>query len=92
MVAMSSPLASGFLLPEAVLHSHLFAVLAAFVAVNTVIYGALALEKLLPKLYAADWVRRRTQRAESRSIYPDGLPLIPATVTGKSLGSLSETQ
>ena len=60
------------LLPEALLHSSLFAVLAAFVAINTVMYSALALAKLLPKVYVTDWVHRRNQRSETRSIYPDG--------------------
>lgn len=62
------------LLPESVLHSSLFAVLAAFVAINTVMYSALALAKLLPKVYVTDWFTRRNQRSESRSIYPDGEP------------------
>ena len=60
------------LLPEAVLHSSLFAVLAAFVAINTVMYGALAFAKLLPKVYITDWFQRRNERSETRSIYPDG--------------------
>jgi len=60
------------LLPEAVLHSSLFAVLAAFVAINTVMYGALALAKLFPKVYVTDWFQRRNERSETRSIYPDG--------------------
>ena len=59
------------LLPESILHSATFAVLAAFVAINTVMYGALALGKLLPKVYVADWVSPRNQRSETRSIYPD---------------------
>jgi hypothetical protein len=62
------------LLPSALLSSPLFAVLAAFVAINTVMYGALALGKLLPKVYVADWVQRRNQRSETRSIHPDGQP------------------
>jgi hypothetical protein len=59
------------LFPATVLQSPLFAVLAAFVAINTVMYGALALGKLLPKLYLSDWVHARDQRSETRSIYPD---------------------
>ena len=62
------------LLSEAVLHTRLFAVLAAFVAVNTVMYGALAFGKLLPKIYLADWVHPRNERVETRSIYPDAAP------------------
>ena len=59
------------LLPESLLHSSLFAVLAAFVAINTVIYGALAFANLLPKVYVSDLVHRRYRRSETRSIYPD---------------------
>lgn len=70
MTAFLSPL--GILLPESFLHSHLYAVLGAFVAVNTVMYVALAIAKALPKIYPADWLPRRYQRAETRSIHPDG--------------------
>jgi hypothetical protein len=59
------------MLPTAILHSQAFAVLAAFVAINTVMYGALALGKMLPKMYPTDWVTSRNRRVESRSIYPD---------------------
>ena len=47
------------------------AVLAAFVAINAVMYCVLAVGKALPRVYLADLVRRGGQRAESRSIYPD---------------------
>jgi len=77
------PLASGILFPESILHSELFAVLAAFVAINTVMYSALAIAKLLPKLYAGDWFGPRSRRSETRSIYPDG-PL-PPRVTSPSV-------
>lgn len=59
------------LLPESTLHSDAFAVLAAFVAINTVLYSALALAKVLPKIYLSDWVHRPDRRAETRSIHPD---------------------
>ncbi|KQO04137.1 hypothetical protein ASF21_03555 [Arthrobacter sp. Leaf234] len=59
------------LLPETVLHSGLFAVLAAFVAINTVIYASLALANVLPKIYPSDWVTNRNRRTETRSIYPE---------------------
>ena len=62
----------GLLLPEGVLHSEWFAVLATFVALNTVMYCALALAKVLPKVYVTDWVHTRNRRAQTRSIYPDG--------------------
>jgi Flp pilus assembly protein TadB len=62
----------GVLLPEGFLRSDWFAVLAAFVAINTIMYVALAVATMLPKLYVGDWVRRRYERAETRSIHPDG--------------------
>jgi hypothetical protein len=62
---------TGILLPESVLHSHLFAILAAFVAINTVIYASLALANVLPKIYPSDWVTNRNRRTETRSIHPD---------------------
>lgn len=63
---------AGILLPAAVLHSEPFAVLATFVAINTLIYVVLAAAKTLPKVYVRDWLPRRYRRAESRSIRPDG--------------------
>jgi hypothetical protein len=62
---------TGILLPESVLHSGLFGILAAFVAINTVIYASLALSNILPKIYPTDWVTNRNRRTETRSIYPD---------------------
>ena len=61
----------GILLPEATLHSTWFAVLAAFVAINTVMYAALATAKTLPKLHPRDWLPRSYTRAQTRSIHPD---------------------
>ncbi len=46
--------------------------LAAFVAINTVMYVALAIAKTLPKVHVRDWLPRGYRRAETRSIYPDG--------------------
>ena len=40
---------AGILLPSSVLHSHWFQALAAFVAINTLIYAALSLAKLIPR-------------------------------------------
>jgi hypothetical protein len=62
----------GILLPSSVLQSGWFGVLAAFVALNTVIYVVLALAKALPKRTLGDWLPRRHLRAETRSIWPDG--------------------
>jgi hypothetical protein len=56
----------------AVLHANWIAVLTAFVALNTVMYAALAVAKVLPKMYVSDWVRSRNRRSQTRSIYPDG--------------------
>jgi hypothetical protein len=62
----------GILLPEDLMHAKWFGVLAAFVALNTVMYVTLAISKALPKVYITDWLPRRYQRAETRSIHPDG--------------------
>jgi len=62
----------GILLPEGFLRSEWFGLLAAFVAINTVAYVALAVAKVLPKVYLSDVVGRRYERAETRSIHPDG--------------------
>ena len=40
---------AGILLPSSLLHTTWFQALAAFVAVNTLIYGALSLAKLIPR-------------------------------------------
>jgi hypothetical protein len=66
--------AHGLVFSESVLHSEWFAVLAAFVAINTVMYCVLTIAKMLPKVYVADWVTSANRRAESRSIYPGGVP------------------
>ena len=45
--------------------------LAAFVAINTIVYVTLAVAKILPKVYFSDWIGPRNRRAETRSIHPD---------------------
>lgn len=62
---------AGILLPESVLSSQWFAVLAAFVAINTVMYVTLAVAKTLPKVHPRDLFPRSYTRAETRSIHPD---------------------
>lgn len=62
---------AGIMLPASFLQSNFFQILAAFVAINTVMYLALAIAKILPKLYLTDVIRRINSRAETRSIYPD---------------------
>lgn len=61
----------GVFFPESILHTELFAVLATFVAINTVMYAALAVAKVLPKAHAPGWLRSGRGRRETRSIHPD---------------------
>lgn len=61
----------GIVFSESALRSEQFAVLAAFVAINTVIYVALAVAKMLPKIYLGDHVPRPSRRSETRSIHPE---------------------
>lgn len=63
---------SGILLPEAFLYSELFAVMSTVVAINTIIFVALAVAKMLPKVYFSDLLPGRSRRRETRSIHPDG--------------------
>ncbi len=60
----------GILLPGTTLESSWFLALMAFVAVNTVMYVALAIAKAVPRLRARDLLPRRYRRTETRSIYP----------------------
>jgi len=71
MMANAAALPAGVLLPESILHSDGFAILATFVAINTLMYVALAFAKILPKAYASDWIHRTRRRSETRSIHPD---------------------
>ena len=70
---MTGPLLQpwGVLLPETFLTSPFVAVLATFVAINTVMYLSLAVAKLLPKVYVSDYLQGRNRRGENRSIHPD---------------------
>lgn len=68
---MYGPVPLGLLIPQAFLESTAFQFLAAFVALNTIMYVALAIAKMLPKFYLGDWVHRRGRRSETRSIHPD---------------------
>jgi hypothetical protein len=60
----------GVLLPASTLDHTWFAVLSAFVAINTVMYTALAIAKVAPKIYLSDLVDRRDRRTTNRSIHP----------------------
>ncbi|WP_241990792.1 hypothetical protein [Cryobacterium gelidum] len=64
----------GILLPESVLQSDFFAILATFVAINTVMYAALAIAKTLPRVYLGDLLPGQRRRFETRSIYPETPP------------------
>ncbi|MCW2830847.1 MAG: hypothetical protein JWP31_1539, partial [Aeromicrobium sp.] len=59
-------LPAGILLPESSVHSDLFTILAAFVAINTVMYVALAIAKMLPKVYVRDWIKPSQRRSRTR--------------------------
>ena len=72
MVNVSLNVPSGLVLPSSVLQSDEFAVLAAFVAINTVMFAALAIAKILSKVHPTDLLRGRNRRVETRSIHPDG--------------------
>jgi len=66
---MPSPM--GILFPESVLSSPFVSVLAAFVAVNTVIYATLAIAKLVPAIHIGELIPGRRRRFETRSIFVD---------------------
>lgn len=67
-----SVLVLGTLLPESILAAGWFVVLSTFVAVNTILYVAMSIFKILPKPYPSDVVRRHGRRLETRSTYPNG--------------------
>jgi hypothetical protein len=67
----------GILLPEEVLQSEFFSVLAAFVAINTIMYVTLAIAKMLPRVYVSDLVRRRNRRRQPRGIEPPQQQAVP---------------
>ncbi len=69
MTPLLAPL--GILLPASVLQSDAFGLLAAFVALNTIVYLTLAVAKMLPKVYLSDYTGGRNRRRETRSIHPD---------------------
>ena len=64
-------LVPAMLSPDVGPESGWIAVLAVFVAINAVMYCALAIAKAMPRFYVADYVRRAGRRSESRSIHPD---------------------
>lgn len=71
---MSMPYAvppAGVLLPSSLIHTQWFGVLAAFVAINTIMYVTLAIAKMLPKIYVNDYLHHANRRSQTRSIHPD---------------------
>lgn len=65
---MTTIIIGGILLPEEILQSEFFAVLAAFVAINTIMYVTLAIAKMLPRVYVSDILRHRNRRRMPRGI------------------------
>jgi hypothetical protein len=71
-----SALLGGVLLPDSVLKTEFFAVLAAFVAINTLLYVTLSIAKILPKAHPLDWwyrLRHRDRRRATRGIHPEAV-------------------
>ena len=58
-------------LPPEILTSRPVQVLAAFVAVNSLVFVALAVMSLMPKVYPSNWFTSRDRRSETRSINPN---------------------
>jgi len=71
---MTAALSHGVLLPAGLVQTGWFATLSTFVAINTVMFTALAVAKVLPRPHPSSWLPRRYQRSETRSIYPEGWP------------------
>ncbi|GAA2723462.1 hypothetical protein [Cellulomonas aerilata] len=68
--ALLSVVDTGALLPATVMHAGAVRVLQAFVTINTVMYCALAVAKILPRLHPSTWLRKPRHRAEERGIHP----------------------
>lgn len=59
-------------LPSEWLDSRWFLILATLVALNTIIYAAITVARMLPKWIQPTLFRHGQSRSETRSIYPDG--------------------
>jgi hypothetical protein len=78
---MTTPLSHPLtILPSVLLHAEWFAVLTAFVALNTIMYVALAVGKVLPRVYLSDWIHAPNRRSQTRSIYPQNRVDVPQAV------------
>ena len=64
-------MSAGILFPESTIFSRCFSVLSVLVAINTVIYVAPGVAKILPRFSPGEWVPRRYTRGQTRSIHPD---------------------
>ena len=64
-------LPSAALLPEWILDTDFFQILATFVALNSLMYATLAVLKVLPRGYAFSRFSGRNRRRANRSIYPE---------------------
>lgn len=69
--ALHELIPTGILIPESFRHTDFYVILASFVAINTVMFAALAIAKILPRVYLTDVLPGRYRRSETRSIYPD---------------------
>jgi hypothetical protein len=63
---------AGLLIPDSFLHSRIFLTLCTLVALNTIVFAGLSLVHIIPRWINPSWFRTKAQRAETRSIYPDG--------------------
>ena len=67
-------LLAGIFFSGSVLHSRFYYILLAVVLLNTTIFAAIAITKILPKRFKFAWFRRGRVRSKTRSIYPDAKP------------------
>ena len=71
MIPMNTSGPTGLVVPAELLTTPFFQFLSAFVAINTIMFAALAIAHMLPKVYFSDFFARRGRRKETRSIHPD---------------------
>ena len=61
---------TGIVFPETILHTGITATLSTMVAVNAVMFAALALARILPKIHLHDRKRQRHELPVTRSTHP----------------------